>query len=48
MKKQVKTIKSFSTKETAQVVTTTQLNTVKGGGGQTTVVSGTPTTIDDF
>ena len=49
MKKQVKTIKGFQTKETAQVVTTVQLETVKGGEGQSTVVSGgSPMGSQDF
>jgi hypothetical protein len=49
MKKQVKTIKGFSTKETAQVVDITKLETVKGGEGQTVKVAiGSPTDVPEF
>ncbi len=49
MKKQVKTIKGFQTKETAQVVTTVNLETVKGGEGKSTkLAGGSPTEVPDF
>ena len=48
MKKQVKTIKGFQTKETTQVVATTQLNTVKGGTSKSKVAGGSPTEILEF
>ena len=48
MKKQVKTIKGFQTKETTQVVATTKLEAVKGGTSKSKVAGGSPTEISDF